>query len=60
MSVRAPSEDSSSEALGAAGGGAWRVKRSGMGDFGGGSLEHPRLWLGSQWLGLNLGVPSYP
>ena len=31
-----------------------------MGGFGGGSLEHPRQWLGAQWAGLALGVPSYP
>jgi len=60
MSVRAPKEESSSEALGAAGGGAWMVKRGGIGGFGGGSLEHPRPWLGSQWLGLSQGVPSCP
>ena len=53
-------EDSSSEALGAAGGGAWMVKRIGMGGFGGGSLEHQKLWLGSKWLGLSLGVQSCP
>ena len=60
MSVRAAMEDSSSEALGAAGGGAWMVKRIGMGGFGGGSLEHQKLWLGSKWLGLSLGVQSCP
>ena len=34
---------------------AWRVKGGGIGDFGGGSLEPPR-----RWLGLALGVPSRP
>ena len=34
------------------------VKRSEVGDLGGGSLEHLRLWLRSQWPGLALGVPS--
>eukprot|EP00964_Phaeocystis_antarctica_P059376 scaffold35239_cov43-Phaeocystis_antarctica.AAC.4 len=43
MSVRAAMEDSSSEALGAAGGGAWMVKLTGIGGSGGGSLEQPRL-----------------
>jgi len=26
-----------------------------MGGLGGGSLEHPRQWLGAQWAGLSLG-----
>ena len=39
---------------------AWMVKGGGIGGFGGGSLEHPRPWLGSQWLGLSQGVPSCP
>ena len=30
------------------------------GGFGGGSLEQPRRWLGAQWAGLFLGVPSCP
>ena len=38
--------------------GAWVVKASQIGDFGGGSLEPPRWWLGTQWLGLALGVPG--
>ena len=37
---------------------AWMVKGSVIGDLGGSSCEHPRRWLGSQWLGLALGVPS--
>ena len=36
------------------------VKGGEIGDFGGGSLEHPRQWLGAQWRGLFLGVPSCP
>ena len=38
--------------------GACTVKGGGIGSFGGGSLEHPRQWLGAQWPGLFLGVPS--
>eukprot|EP00964_Phaeocystis_antarctica_P013658 scaffold7495_cov53-Phaeocystis_antarctica.AAC.2 len=38
----------------------YMVEGSGIGDFGGGSLEPPRRWLGSQWLGLALGVQSCP
>ena len=34
------------------------VKSSGIGDFGGGWLEQLRRWLGSQWPGPTLGVPS--
>ena len=34
----------------------WVVKGGGIGDFGGGWLEHPRRWLGAQWPGLSLGV----
>ena len=30
------------------------------GNFGRGSLEHLRRWLGAQWLGLTPGVPSRP
>eukprot|EP00964_Phaeocystis_antarctica_P145243 scaffold111252_cov63-Phaeocystis_antarctica.AAC.1 len=41
-------------------GGAWMVKRSQIGSFGGGSVEHPRHWLGAQWAGLFLGAPSCP
>tara|TARA_B100000795_G_scaffold206884_1_gene160324 strand:- start:79 stop:243 length:165 start_codon:yes stop_codon:yes gene_type:complete len=26
----------------------WMVKAGGIGGFGGGSLEHPRKWLGAQ------------
>ena len=37
---------------------ACTVKGSGIGDFGGGSLEHPRPWLGAQRAGLALGVPG--
>ena len=33
----------------------WSVKGSGMGDFGGGSPERLRPWLGSQRPGLALG-----
>eukprot|EP00964_Phaeocystis_antarctica_P090856 scaffold58190_cov64-Phaeocystis_antarctica.AAC.2 len=36
------------------------VKGGEIGDFGGGSLEHPRQWLGAQWPDLTLGVPSCP
>ena len=36
------------------------VKGGEIGGFGGGSLEHPRQWLGAQWDGLFLGVPSCP
>ena len=36
----------------------WMVKGGGIGGFGGSSLEPPRRWLGAQWLGLTLGVPS--
>ena len=39
-------------------GGTWMVKGGEMGGFGDGSLEHPRHWLGPQWAGLFLGVPS--
>ena len=38
----------------------WVLKRGGMGDLGGGWLEHPRPWLGAQWVGLFLRVPSCP
>eukprot|EP00964_Phaeocystis_antarctica_P155508 scaffold124723_cov54-Phaeocystis_antarctica.AAC.1 len=31
------------------------VNGVGIGGFGGGSLEHPRLWLGAQWAGLSPG-----
>ena len=31
-----------------------------IGGFGGGWLEHPRQWLGAEWAGLFLGVPSCP
>ena len=31
-----------------------------IGGFGGGWLEHPRQWLGAQWAGLFLRVPSCP
>ena len=34
------------------------AKRGGIGGFGGGALEHLRQWLGSQWPGPALGVPS--
>ena len=37
---------------------AYRVKGSEIGDLGGGSLKHPRRWLGSQRPGPTLGVPS--
>ena len=30
------------------------VKGSGVGDFGGGALEHPRQWQGAKWPGLSL------
>ena len=30
------------------------TRRGGVGHVGGGSLEHPRQWLGVQWLGLSL------
>ena len=42
--------------------GAWMVKGVGGvgGCGGGGSLEHLRQWLGAQWAGLSLGVPSCP
>ena len=36
------------------------VKGGDIGNLGGGSLEHPRQWLGAQWAGLFLGVPSRP
>ena len=36
------------------------VKGGEIGGFGGGSLEHPRQWLGAQWLSLFLGAPGYP
>ena len=39
---------------------AWMVKGGEIGGFGGGLLEHPRQWLGAQWAGLALGVPSCP
>ena len=39
---------------------ACMARRGEIGDFGGSSLEHPRQWLGSQWLGFPLGVPSRP
>eukprot|EP00964_Phaeocystis_antarctica_P039522 scaffold22614_cov33-Phaeocystis_antarctica.AAC.2 len=39
---------------------AWVVKRSEIRDLGGGSLEHQRRWLGAQYPGLTLGVPSCP
>ena len=39
----------------------WWVKRSGAGGgSGGGWPEHPRRWLGAQWAGLFLVVPSCP
>ena len=37
---------------------AYMVKRGEIGGCGGGWLEHPRQWLGTQWLGLALGVQS--
>ena len=37
-----------------------RQKNGEIGDFGGGSLEHPRPWLGVQWLGLTEEAPSCP
>ena len=39
---------------------ACMVKGGEIGDFGGGWLEHPRQWLGTQWSGLFLGVPGCP
>ena len=39
---------------------AYTVQGSGIGDYGGGWVEQPRRWLGSQWLRLTLGVPSCP
>ena len=40
---------------------AWTVKGRGVGDVGGGSLEHPRQWLGGQWTGLSrLGSAEAP
>ena len=39
---------------------AYIIKGGEIGDFGGGSLEPPRRWLGAQWLGLTEGVPSCP
>jgi len=48
----------SSEARGRRG--SLTVKGGGLGDFGGSSREPPRQWLGAQWLGLILGVPSCP
>ena len=36
------------------------VKRGEIGGFGGGSLEQPRQWLGTQWADLFLGMPSCP
>ena len=30
------------------------VKGGGIGGFGGGWLEHPKPWLGTQWPGLSL------
>ena len=39
---------------------ACMVNGGGIGGFGGGALEHPRQWLGAQWAGLFLGVPSCP
>ena len=36
----------------------WIVKASAVGGFGGGWLEHPRQWLGAQWVSLFLGVLS--
>eukprot|EP00964_Phaeocystis_antarctica_P016631 scaffold9156_cov57-Phaeocystis_antarctica.AAC.2 len=35
---------------------AWMGNGGEMGGFGGGYLEHPRQWLGTQWAGLVLGV----
>ena len=37
-----------------------RLKGGEIGDFGGGSLEPPRQWLGAQWAGLLLRAPSCP
>ena len=34
------------------------VKGGTIGAFGGGWLEHTRQWLGAQWAGLSLGVPT--
>ena len=36
------------------------VKGGEIGGFGGGGLEPQQQWLGAQWLGLCLGVPSCP
>ena len=40
--------------------GTYMVKGGEIGGFGGGWLEHPRQWLGTQWAGLFLGVLSCP
>eukprot|EP00964_Phaeocystis_antarctica_P004701 scaffold2549_cov57-Phaeocystis_antarctica.AAC.6 len=37
-----------------------RSKAVEIGGFGGGSLEHPGQWRGTQWAGPFLGVPSCP
>jgi hypothetical protein len=42
------------------GGSTAAVESGGIGDFGGDWLEQPRQWLGAQWAGLFLGVPSCP
>ena len=40
--------------------GTCMVKHSEIGGSGGGWLEPPRQWLGTQWVGLFLGVLSCP
>ena len=47
--ARVPLAEQRSQLLLARGGdGACRVKGGGIGDFGGGSNEHPRRWVGAQ------------
>ena len=52
--ARLPLAEQRSQLLLARGGdGACRVKGGGIGDFGGGFLEHPWRWVGAQWPGLS-------
>eukprot|EP00964_Phaeocystis_antarctica_P028172 scaffold15887_cov59-Phaeocystis_antarctica.AAC.3 len=54
------SRPSSLAPLATAGAPTWSQRQCGIGGFGGGSLQHPRHWLGVQWAGPLPGVPSCP
>eukprot|EP00964_Phaeocystis_antarctica_P027194 scaffold15318_cov36-Phaeocystis_antarctica.AAC.2 len=61
LAVRRESEEGAVERTGLIGDAhTWMARRSGIGDLGGGWLEHSRQWLGSQWPGLTVGVTRCP